>query len=452
MYDVESGKLLYEGFIRKLKTSVKGLKEEIATSSKNKPLFEALAKYSQTGDVSLLYPYKESSLLSSEVRDAIRKLEFLQRHNITSAPQYVDAKGKIDGCEETKTAPKRIQQINVRVENAQRKIEINEKAISGEADSVQLGVAIKSIGLSPADQIEVLKFLIHEECQKESTKKSQIADKQMEDRSTAVAELKDEINATIEELSKFISDNYHYIDGQSREQLRLKSMVAFAMQDDKGEVDVTQIKDAKEYLQVLLISLFDEKANLTDTVNEELANSSSDEELALIRGINDDVKKKLGLGYELVTAVEETNKEKEEAEPSNIVILNDAEGKPVVDIESFEGNVWKSVDYIVKKLEKGQYDYAKGLKHSRLLTDDSRIKDTIYVNRKDGIACSYIRLTDDMVLVLACDSVRNIYDKSKRTYIENKDTIEDMVNLARNDIDGFKDKYVQPAHTSKGGK
>jgi len=451
MYDFESGKSLYDSFINNLKRSIKGLNEEITICSKNKPLFEALVKYSETKDVTLLFPYQTSTLLSPEVRDSIRKLEFLQRHNITSAPQYLAAKAQIDSSEESKNASNQIKQINARVEKAKRNIIINESVIKGEEDSDQLETALKSTGLSPRDQVEILKFVIYRECKKENDRKQENSSSLQEDISVEIEKLKVEINETIEELSTFITDNYHYLEGQNKEQLRYKSEIAFAMQGDTGEIDVNEIKEPKVYFQVLLLSLLAEKANLTYAVKEAVGPDSSSEDLEVFRELKDDVRKKVELGHTLIDVITNVDKEKDAAEPSNLIILNDLEGNPVVNFDSFEGNDAKSVEYILKKLEKGHYDHAKGLKHSRVLTDDPRIKETIYINRKDGIACSYIRLTDEMVLIMACSSIKDIYDKSKRTYVENKDTIELMANLARTDINAFNEKYTTGV-SSKGVK
>ncbi len=110
-------------------------------------------------------------------------------------------------------------------------------------------------------------------------------------------------------------------------------------------------------------------------------------------------------------------KSKEPQKPSNILYLTDTHGRLLFDMSEFDSDDKKRIEILINKLENGQYDSIKGGIKSSIVNGTIT---PILVNKSGTIGCSYIRL-DDMVLLLTCDTLKNIYSKTiniEKKYID----------------------------------
>lgn len=109
---------------------------------------------------------------------------------------------------------------------------------------------------------------------------------------------------------------------------------------------------------------------------------------------------------------------KESQKPSNILYLTDTHGRLLFDMSEFDSDDKKRIEILINKLENGQYDSIKGGIKSSLVNGTIT---PILVNKSGNIACSYVRLDDDMVLLLTCETLKNIFSetiKIEKKYID----------------------------------
>lgn len=109
---------------------------------------------------------------------------------------------------------------------------------------------------------------------------------------------------------------------------------------------------------------------------------------------------------------------KESQKPSNILYLTDTHGRLLFDMSEFDSDDKKRIEILINKLENGQYDSIKGGIKSSLVNGTIT---PVLVNKSGNIGCSYIRLDDDMVLLLTCDTLKNIFSetiKIEKKYID----------------------------------
>ena len=109
---------------------------------------------------------------------------------------------------------------------------------------------------------------------------------------------------------------------------------------------------------------------------------------------------------------------KESQKPSNILYLTDTHGRLLFDMSEFDSDDKKRIEILINKLENGQYDSIKGGIKSSLVNGTIT---PVLVNKSGNIGCSYIRLDDDMVLLLTCETLKNIYSKTiniEKKYID----------------------------------
>ena len=123
---------------------------------------------------------------------------------------------------------------------------------------------------------------------------------------------------------------------------------------------------------------------------------------------------------------------KEPQKPSNILYLTDTHGRLLFDMSEFDSDDKKRIEILINKLENGQYDSIKGGIKSSLVNGTIT---PILVNKSGNIGCSYVRLDDDMVLLLTCETLKNIYSKTisiEKKYIDYiKKIKEDFKKISR---------------------
>lgn len=123
---------------------------------------------------------------------------------------------------------------------------------------------------------------------------------------------------------------------------------------------------------------------------------------------------------------------KESQKPSNILYLTDTHGRLLFDMSEFDSDDKKRIEILINKLENGQYDSIKGGIKSSLVNGTIT---PVLVNKSGNIGCSYIRLDDDMVLLLTCETLKNIFSetiKIEKKYIDYIKRIkEDFKKISR---------------------
>ncbi len=121
-----------------------------------------------------------------------------------------------------------------------------------------------------------------------------------------------------------------------------------------------------------------------------------------------DMEKALDAADEVAEYLEKKPDEKD-VKPSNILYFTDTHGRLLFNISEFDSADRKSIVKLIGKLENGQYDAMKSDVKSSMVNGTIT---PICINKAGNIGCTYIRLDDTIVLLLTCDSLKNIYDRT----------------------------------------
>ena len=195
-------------------------------------------------------------------------------------------------------------------------------------------------------------------------------------------------------------------------------------------IDINDLRNIEAALALSLLILLRTKADLSELmqdINEEhLVQPDMAEYLDCLL---DEFKSYYDFAL-TTSAKNEANRQEETNSPlTNIIFLLDKENKPYIDIpENNELNKNRAAA-LIKKLNNGQYDYARGIVHSRVMTK-SDINLSIFVNRDKVMACAYVRLSDNLALVLCVGAVEDIYNNSQTYFRNNAEVINKLRELA----------------------
>lgn len=428
MFDVKKAQKLYDELINYITNYLDKLENQTLPSlKKKKALYDIILKYTTTHDISLLYPLKDSELLNSEIKDAIKKSEFLAKHNSTKAPQYAKGIEIIDKSSYIQNVKDNLDATNNEAIKINQMIQEIKQHLPNSLDIKAVEYFLEISPLSSKQQLEIISYLAYISCEK-ITKAKIITDSQKEEiKRQNLSDLHDEMIEVINNATLFYTDNYQLIQNENKEFLLLQIELLDALRKARQnliDINIDELAFKDELLKILLIQVNNTKNDIIE-LSQTLKNNITEENIEIMRSLIDDLRSDITFGRKLETAVENDNQINIDDEPSKIIILQDEEGKLLIDEKSLTSKEKQCYTYIYKKIENGQYDYAKGYKHSIIKTP-SNIKDTIYVNRKDKFAIAFIKCNTDTAILLCASSISSIYTKAQNTYLKHLPQIEQI--------------------------
>lgn len=297
-------------------------------------------------------------------------------------------------------------------------------------------------GLSEKEKLDILSEhafrTISIESQITSNVESQLSNDQAVDNieksdNVSSDKVEDRFEQVMTVVNDMITKYYYLIEKQNSNQLNYKKQYINAMRDQSGQVDFSVLESIEERLTLIMLEMIENKQLIEKEIQEIVNHEITKEDEDVINLFIDALEHNLQLFQETAKQFELDNCEENNVEPSKILFLLDEQGNPY--IEAKEGNLesGKRIKSLIEKLEKGSHDYERGIKHSKILTDNKN--DNIYVNRSSNMACSYMRLTKDIVLVLAINDFKVIYDLSKALCSKNRKVINSYFSLSENELE-----------------
>lgn len=236
-------------------------------------------------------------------------------------------------------------------------------------------------------------------------------------------------------VNDMIAKYYYLIEKQNSNQLKYKKQYISAIRDQNGQIDYSVLASVEERLNLIMLEMIDNKQVIEQEIKEIVDHVITKEDEDVINLFIDTLEHNLHIFQETAKQFELDNHEQNNVEPSKILFLLDEQGNPYIGAKEENFETGKRIKALIEKLEKGIYDYERGIKHSKILMDNK--SDNIYVNRSSNMACSYMRLTSDIVLVLAINDFRVIYDLSKSIYSKNRKAITSYLNFTEDELESL---------------
>ena len=95
----------------------------------------------------------------------------------------------------------------------------------------------------------------------------------------------------------------------------------------------------------------------------------------------------------------------------NLIFLMNYHNLPMFHLEDFSAEEKNRIANLLRGLLQGKKDYERGVKHSKLLSEQ-KLDFDVFLNKNGDIAVSYVLLSNMNFLILTFDRKKDIYDAS----------------------------------------
>lgn len=381
--------------------------------------------------------------LDNSLEGKFKIIEFLVKNNATSAEQFKMVMDEIINSIIIDVFDNNYSRLLILQEQIKRNLEQCDLIINDAGYDYDYYVKLLEVsGLSEKDKLDILSEhafrTIAIESQITSNVESQLSNNQVVDdteKKTNISSYKveDRYEKVIVLVNEMITKYYTLIEKQNSNQLKYKRQYISAIRDKNGQIDYSVLSSVEERLSLIMLEMIENKQLIEQEIKEIIDHVITKEDEDVINLFIDTLEHNLQLFQETAKQFELDNHEQNNVEPSKILFLLDEQGNPYIGAKEENFETGKRIKALIEKLEKGIYDYERGIKHSKILTDNK--SDNIYVNRSSNMACSYVRLTNDIVLVLAINDFRVIYDLSKSICSKNRKAITSYLNFTETELE-----------------
>lgn len=282
---------------------------------------------------------------------------------------------------------------------------------------------VESTSLKEAEKLLIYSQLAFESLKKEEVlieESTPIKNDNIE--SITYDQCKNEYLLIKEKIQTFINKYYDLIMSKDKNYINyIKSYINIAKQEDNFTYDYKE-----EKLLIKIFEIIEQKEEIENTIkNIDL----SQEELETLYLNIEIIKEDLDAIEKLSNEYEAEKEEEKLNESSNkVYFLSDENGNLFFDINSIEKEIRDKIPILIEKLNKGIYDYNKGIKHSKLQT--SYKENTVFINKLTDIGCAFIRINEEKVLVLNIDYMTDIYNST----IAILNTKSNLINTIKTNI------------------
>lgn len=371
-----------------------------------------------------------------ELATALGCLNYLKSFNRTNTDNFnyyrdyivsQDVKDEVHAIRET--AQVELDKLN------EEKTSIEKRLQERKYDPEFLIEYIESSELSDEEKLELIKFLAKSSCEEIEIVK--------EDKETLSEEDKSKYQKLIDEIHQIIYKNYDKYVGKNQSQiLQKKSYVETIIkfrEYDGYQKEIENIKSNPDYIGVILELILKFKMELQNILKQDEYDELDIEELEVLYNT---LTEYINI-FKSYDEIKEEEKQEEKSEPYQVVYLTDSNNNFVVDLSNLESASIELIsDIINSKLKKGLFDFNKGKNNSKLQNRSSKLN--VWLNKSGGntngsIACAYVKLTNEIVLVIAIERLSNdtIYEVAKKIVKDYEDKIRDLMEKAKANPEEF---------------
>lgn len=247
-------------------------------------------------------------------------------------------------------------------------------------------------------------------------------------------ELEKRYNDVMNKADAVISSNYYLLEKNNSNQLSYKKQFLDILYSNNQSILDEQFICYDELLTLVVLDLINDKKYIETEMKKIDNHETTLDNIEAIELLLSDIEVKVQRAYEVSDSLNKDVKEEVNPNASNVLFLLDNEGNPNIEFIQFDKETKKKCLSLIEKLENGMFDAGKGIKHSKLQTDNI-IKYDVYINKNARVCCSYVRLKDDTVLIVALADLKQIYDLSNHICKKHNNVIEKYINMSKEDIE-----------------
>ncbi len=255
-----------------------------------------------------------------------------------------------------------------------------------------------------------------------------------------------------DKLNETISKNYRYVEGKNEEQIKAAKAIVDAIKEARRD-NVDFNLDDYNYLDMRMLVYVVELIEMRDALEKEFERDKPNyDDVSLYMMELGDV---MGEIDETMVELEKDERE-ENGSPSKVVFFLDDDGNPLFDTSAFKTDDNKRVKMLLDKLENGFYDYDNKTSHAKVRMA-KKTDYHVYCKKSGQMACTYIRVNDDTILLLDIDSATKIYDNAKHIVDKYDDSIKKRLGDIRNNDErvltasaAFAESFASNLNSEKG--
>ena len=409
MYNIESSNVAVNNFNEYLKFYLFKLQSSLDTVVMELESESDLSKIKEVMTAREMLKYKDTIIRFDEsLLIQFKVIEYYLNAGAYEAPQVYDAINKIKKSDILNNTT-RFQNNNIKKAELLDEIAKVKNIIDGvEVDFDYYVSLLTSSDLHEQDKLSLLALKAFESTK--MTKKEEISPS-IESIISSVESKKEKIDFSdletrfkelTDEANKLKNKYYYLFEGKTTSQLSYHFEAVKAYGDNF-------VENAKKfsYKEGAMIGCLYYIAKTVEDIKSINTNGNmSDREIyeLYLQEMEDVIR----VSYEIGSYLDEVTEEKEKSS-SNILYFTDTHGRTLFNISDFDSDDRKSIETLLNKLENGQYDYLKGGIKSTQVNGSIT---PIFINKSGRMACSYIRLDDDIVMLLTCDTLKEIYNKT----------------------------------------
>ena len=433
MYSIESSNVAVNNFNEYLKFYLFKLQSSLDTVMMELESESELSKIKDCLTARDILKYKDTIIrLDKDLTTQFKIIEYYLEAGAQEAPQVYDAINCIKK-NDILTSTNRTQSNNIKKAELMDEINKVKSVIENKEVDFDYYVSLLSDSdLSEEDKLNLLALKAFESTKyikKETTPSLESIISSVESKEEIVdfSDLLIRFDELTKKANELKNKYYYLFDGKTNSQLSYHFEAVKAYGDDF----VQNIKNYSYKEGAMIACLYHIAKSVEDIKSINTNGTVSDRELYEL--YLNEMEEVIDLAYEVSTYIDEINKEKLD-KPSSILYFTDTHGRLLFDSSKFDSDDRKSIETLINKLENGQYDFMKGGIKSSMVNGSIT---PIYINKSGRIGCSYIRLDDNMVLLLTCDTLKYVYDKTlsieKRNIEYIKKLKEDFKKMSEED-------------------
>lgn len=422
MYSIESSNIAVNNFNEYLKFYLFKLQSSLDTVMMELESESEISKIKECLTARDILKYKDTIIrLDDSLITQFKIIEYYLNGGAPEAPQVYDAINNIKNSE-ILNSTSRTQSNNVK--KAELTDEINRVKNIIENKEVDFDYYISLLNgsdLSESDKLNLLALKAFE-----STKyikkdmspslESIISSVESKEENVDFSDLLNRFDELTKKANVLKNKYYYLFDGKTNSQLSYHFEAVKAY----GDNFIQNVRNYSYKEGAMIACLYHVAKSVEDIKSINTNGTVSDRELYEL--YLNEMEEVIDLASEVSAYIDEIDKEKED-KPSSILYFTDTHGRLLFDSSKFDSDDRKSIETLINKLENGQYDFIKGGIKSSMVNGSIT---PIYINKSGRIGCSYIRLDDNIVLLLTCDTLKYVYDKTLSIEKRNIDYIKKL--------------------------
>lgn len=417
----------FEEYVKSYMSNLQNQKEGL---EKTLEYSDAIQKINEERTIKSIVDAKNILItLDPSIEIEVEILDFFYHKQATNLIQAEDILKSVLESEKIKNytrnngeSQKKIKQLEVNLEECQ-------KILNGKDFSFDyISRLIEISTLSEMDKLNVLSKMVFDSSPKIEQKKIKQEEKTTTVPQKSFKELYQEYQKLNKQVNEMKTKYFHLLQNKNVKQIEYMKIVVSCLKDQ--EVKEEDFQYTEEKMAVLLLELIDIDTLIKDLISNVSKTIDAEQSRNDLEVYIEFLKESLQSMLELEPKLRAEHLAAEPAD--NLLFLLDNQNNPLLDIEKFPEEK-NRIAILLRGLLQNKKDYEKGIKHSKVLTEQ-KLDFDIFLNKNGKMGLSYCVLPNNIFLVITADNIKNIYDTSGYLGRKYEEKIKSLKSLKPEEI------------------